>query len=413
MRKILPETPLSPTAVLDTLQKMSADDIDWRRGRTPLYVFKTSGEVQQTARAAFNMYFDENALGARRAFASIQRMEADIVDIGLSLFNAPAEGAGFVTTGGTESIICAVKAARTASGEGKSERRRNLVVPETAHPAFRKAAELLCLEERRVPVAADYKADPAALADACDDDTIMIVASAPCFPYGVIDPIGEIGDFARSRGLWLHVDACVGGYLAPFARELGRDIPPFDFAVPGVISISADLHKYGYTPKPASTIFYRSADFAKLQRFDYPDCWPSGFYGTATIAGSRPGGAVAGAWATLHSLGHPGYLSATKELLDIVDGYIAGLKAIPGISIVGDPQLANIAFTHSDADMGRVATLLSERGWLSGMLSRPKALHLMMSFVHGIAREDYLRDVRECVAEVLRGSAAKSQEAIY
>jgi sphinganine-1-phosphate aldolase len=258
-------------AVMAELEAMRAGDADWRGGRVPLYVFSGPPDVQEVGSQAFNMFFSENALGARRAFPSLLRMEQEVVGMGLDLFHAPEGAVGNMTSGGTESIVMAVKACRDWSRTRRAERwfRGNIVAPETVHPAFDKAAALMDLAVKRVPVGVDYRADVAAMAGAIDTDTIMLVGSAPGFSFGVIDPMPDLSRLALEHDLWLHCDACVGGWLAPFAAEIGRAIPQFDFALPGVCSLSADLHKFGFCPKPASAIFYRSTSLQAFQEMAF------------------------------------------------------------------------------------------------------------------------------------------------
>jgi glutamate/tyrosine decarboxylase-like PLP-dependent enzyme len=411
MRTSLPEQGLSRQEVLEHLRALKQGDVDWAAGRAPLYVFKADDDVGAVGREAFVEYFNENALGARRAFASIRILEEDIVGAGLSLLNAPAEAAGYFTTGGTESIVCAVKACRSAARarRGADAHGLNIVLPETGHPAFTKAGDLMDIAVRRIPVGADLCADVAAMEASIDANTIMIVGSAPCFPYGVIDPVESLSELAIRRGLWLHVDACVGGYLAPFVAALGVQLPLWDFSVPGVCSISADLHKFGYCPKPSSTVFYRSNELAKHQPFEY-DVWPSGLYSTATIVGTRPGGGPAGAWATLNHLGRDGYLRVTRRLLELVARYRAGIEAIPGLQVNGSPHLSILSFTHDRADMHQVGERMRVRGWLPGLVKEPRSMHLMLSLIHEPACDAYLADLRACVDEVRRGTEAATDE---
>jgi len=391
----------SRTAVMEALEAMRDGDVDWRGGRAPLYVFSATEEVADIGKAAFNAYFSENALGARRAFPSLLRMEQEVVAMGLDLYHAPEGAAGNMTSGGTESIVMAVKACRdwARAQRGAPRFRGNLVLPASAHPAFDKAAALMDLEVRRVPLAPGYLADPAAMAAAIDGDTMMMVGSVPCFSFGTIDPIAALSTIAAARGIWLHVDACVGGWMAPFVAENGRPIPAFDFALPGVCSISADLHKFGFTPKPASTIFYRSSALQAHQEFIF-DTWPSGRFATQTMVGTRAGGAVAAAWAVLRFLGRAGYRRIAEDLMAMRDAYVAGLEAIPGMTVRGTPDLANIAFGCDDIDMAEVATAMAERGWLPGQVKTPPSLHLMLSLHHRDARDRYIADVTESVAAV-------------
>jgi sphinganine-1-phosphate aldolase len=404
MRASLPEQGLARAAILEHLTALKRGDIAWAQGRAPLYVFKADDAVASVAREAFIEYFNENALGAKRAFPSIKQMEENIVSIGLSLLNAPADAAGYFTTGGSESIIGAVKACRNWSREsrGRRDQRFNMVLPESGHPAFTKAGDLMDIEVRRVPVGVDFRADPAAMEAAIDAGTILIVGSTPCFPYGVVDPIEALSEVALRRGVWLHVDACVGGYLAPFVAALGFDVPRWDFQVRGVCSISADLHKFGYCPKPASTVFYRSFDLARHQVFEY-DAWPSGLYSTATVVGTRPGGAAAGAWATLHHLGREGYLRITRELMDLVAAYRSGIESIPGLRVNGRPQLSILSFGGDGVDMLQVGERMRPRGWLPGFIKKPAGMHVMLSLIHKPAREQYVADLRACMDEVRAG----------
>lgn len=410
MRKKLPEQGRAQKSVLDELRGFKSMDCDWKNGRAPLYVFKATDEVYETGKAAFFDYFSENALGAKRAFLSVKKMEEEVVDMALGLFQAPEGAQGFFTSGGTESIIQAVQTCRewTRKHRKSPNHRGNLVVPDSAHPAFNKAARLMDLEVRRAAVGKDFRADVSALAAMIDDDTIMLVGSVPCFPYGVIDPIAEIGKLAEKRGIWLHVDACVGGYLAPFAKMIGREVPDFDFAVAGVSSMSADLHKFGWCPKPASTVFYRTADKAEQHHFDFSG-WPNGRFLTSTIIGTRPAGGVAAAWAVLNSLGVAGYKQIARDLLGFIDAYKAGVTAIRGLEIVGKPQLSIVAFGSEDVDVFRVAEVMSGKGWLPGLVQRPKAIHRMMSMIHAPALDDYLADLEAAVG-VVRQSEPKKAE---
>jgi sphinganine-1-phosphate aldolase len=397
------------------MKAYAADDVDWRRGRVPLYVFKANDEIAAIGRDAFFEFFTENGLGGKRAFHGLKRMEDEIVAIGLALFHAPDDGAGYFTTGGSESIIAAVKACRdfVRSKHDKRHTPGNIVIPYSAHPAFSKAARLMDIEVRRVPVAANYRADVARMAEAIDDATLMLVASAPCFPYGLIDPIADLGRLAQKRDVWLHVDACVGGYLAPFVAKAGYSLPAFDFAVPGVTSLSADLHKFGFCPKPASTVFYRAAAQAAFQPFEIDD-WPGGKFATATLVGTRPGGGIAGAWATLQAMGEQGYVETARQIMEVAANYRRGIEAI-GLRIVGEPDLSILCFTSPEVDMLAVGAAMEQRGWLAGLVREPRAMHLMLSMLHAPAVDDYLRDLRASFAQVRDQSqgTAKRIDAAY
>jgi glutamate/tyrosine decarboxylase-like PLP-dependent enzyme len=392
------------------IRKRSDGDLDWQHGRTPLFVFRNDQKTYEIGRDAFFECFSENALGRKRAFFGIASMEKEVIDFGLDLFNAPDGAAGAFTSGGSESIFIAMKAAREAYRARTSATRAtalNAVVPITVHPAFDKAAEVMDIELRRAPVRADRRVEVAAMRTLIDDRTVALVGSAPCFPHGVIDPIDELSALAEEAGVWLHVDACVGGWIAPFFTRNGRPTPDFDFRFGGVRSISADLHKFGFCPKPASTVFYR--DEADLARATFKsNSWPNGSFETATLAGTRPGGAVAGAWAVINHLGTAGYADAARRLADMVDAYCDGIRAIDGLELWAQPDLSIINFGSRVLNIFAVSEKMMARGWLSALTREPKGMHAMMSLLHEVSREDYLSDLRDCIGEVRRDPKFRS-----
>ena len=264
----------------------------------------------------------------------------------------------------------------------------------------------------RTPLAADFRADPAAIAAAIDDDTVMIVASAPAYPHGVMDPIAAVAAIAAERGVWMHVDACVGGYIAPFARKLGAPIEAFDFAVPGVTSISADLHKYGYAAKGASSLLF--ADEASFSAMHYAfDNWPRGQYATNTLVGTRAGGAIAAAWAVMNYLGEAGYLRVTRRVLDTRAAYQRGVEAL-GFRTLGQPELSILAFGSAQADIAAVGRAMTRRGWLTGHVKDPPGLHLMLNLTHEPVLGEYLADLAASRDEAAAaGSAGAAINAVY
>ncbi len=403
MRKPFPNSGQAKDDVLAQLRALKHDDANWSGGRVPLFVFKGSDDAAEISRDAFNLFFTENALGRTRAFPSLLQMEQDIVDMALDLFQAPDEATGFVTTGGTESIIQAVQTCRDYERAKRADpaHRGNIVMAYSGHPAFDKAAGLMDLEVRRVPCTPDYRADVGGLEDAIDGYTIMVVGSAPCFPYGVFDPIEELGALAIRRNIWLHVDACVGGYLAPFVRQSGRHVPAFDFSLPGVRSMSADLHKFGFAPKPISTVFYRDPDRAAHHGFEFHD-WPNGRFATTTIVGTRAGGAIAGAWALFQHLGRDGYTAIANDLMTGIEAYRAGIAGIDDLQVLGAPELSIVAVGSETIDVFRVAESMQEKGWVPGLLQKPKALHRMMSMLHVASMPQYLEDLSSATALIAK-----------
>jgi glutamate/tyrosine decarboxylase-like PLP-dependent enzyme len=359
---------------------------------------------------AYALYMSENGLGPL-AFPSLKQMEDEVVGMGLSLLHAPQDARGTITSGGTDSITMAVKAARDfARAERGISGQANLVAPFSAHPAFDKAASLMDLEVRRVPVGSDLLSDVTAMSEAVDDQTIMLVGSAPSFPYGLIDHIESLGELAVDRDLWLHVDACVGGYIAPFVRMNGAEIPPFDFEIPGVSSMSADLHKYGYCAKGASTVLFRSESLHQHMVFDCND-WPGGRMITPTLAGTRPGGAISAAWAVMNFLGVDGYRRKQGQVTEAREAVETGVRAL-GFEVLGEPKLGIIAFSHNEADVFTVYRNMYRKGWFTSLTTEPPALHLMLSPFHHEVVDRYLEDLKDCLAAA-GGEKSEGFEARY
>jgi glutamate/tyrosine decarboxylase-like PLP-dependent enzyme len=385
------------------LTALGADDVDWRNKKSAVYVFHPGDDVLEVAKEAYALYQSENALGPA-AFPSLRKMEEEVIGIALNLFHCPEEGdetgAGNMTSGGTESIILATKSCRdAAAARGMDVRGASIVVPRTAHLAFDKAAHYLGLEIRRIDVTPDYLADPMAMREAIDDRTIMMVGSAPCFPYGLVDPIPALAEVALECEVWLHVDACVGGYLNPFAELEGVKLPEWDFRVEGVRTISADLHKYGYAAKGASTILHRSADQHAYQLFS-ADNWPAGAMTTPTVAGTRPGGAIASAWAVLHYLGVEGYREKTRRILAARRRIAEGVESL-GLKVLGNPNLCLISFGPVEGDdlsIFGVWKRMHDRGWFSGVVQNPNGIHLMLSPSHDEVADMYLKDLEASIA---------------
>ena len=387
-------------------------DVAWRDGRAPAFIHFAGDDVLEIAKRAYLMYFSENGLGMR-AFGSLAKFESEVVAMGLSMLGGSDDARGAMTTGGTESIFLAVKAARdAAAGIRTIDGRPTIVLARSAHPAFDKAAHFLGLDTVRTPLRADYTADPEAMAAAITPRTVMVVGSAPAYPHGVMDPIGAIASVATARGVWMHVDACVGGYFAPFARRLGVPIEPFDFSVPGVTSISADLHKYGYAAKGASTLFFADAASFAHMAWSFDD-WPRGQYMTNTLVGTRAGGAIAAAWAVMNYLGEAGYLRITGRVLATRRALEAGLKPL-GFHVLGRPELSILAFGSESHDIAAVGKAMTARGWLTGFVKEPAGIHQMLNLTHEPVVGRYLADLAESVDEAQRaGATREALRAVY
>jgi glutamate/tyrosine decarboxylase-like PLP-dependent enzyme len=304
----------------------------------------------------------------------------------------------------------AVKAARTR-GRERGITSPNMVLPTTAHAAFTKGAEYFGVASRRVPVDDDFRADIAAMASAIDDSTVLLVASAPGYPQGVIDPVADVAALAAEHDVNCHVDACMGGITLPMLERLGHPVPPFDFRVAGVTSVSVDLHKYGYAAKGAGVIVHRNRELRRHQTF-VTDDWLGGLYGSPAVLGTRGGGPIAAAWAVLQYLGEDGYLRLTRDAKEATEELVAGLRAMPGARVIGEPEVTLVAFTFDDADPFAVGKALWERGWFVDQQSPPPSLHCTVMAVHRPLIGEFLTVLREVVDEV-RAAGASAGQAAY
>ena len=335
---------------------------------------------------------------------SIAKYEAEIVSMTATMLGAErAVGAnvcGSVASGGTEAILLAMRSYRDWARDTKGIGSPELVVPTTAHAAFDKAAQYFGIKLVKVPVGSDFRADVAAMKKAINRHTICVVGSAVSFPHGVIDPIEELSELARKRGIGFHTDACLGGFILPWAAELGYDVPPFDFRLPGVTSMSCDTHKYGYAAKGSSVVLYRNHELRHYQYYTVGD-WPGGLYFSPTFAGSRPGGLSAACWAAMVSIGRSGYLGASRRILETGARIRAGIDSIPELQVLGDP-LWVIAFASPDLDIYRVLDFMTQRNWNLNGLHKPPSVHLAVTLRHtqeGVA-DRFLHDLRDAVEHV-------------
>ena len=385
-------------------------DADWRGGRTFSLVYNPADPTLERLQEAVALeYLHENYLNPF-AFPSLLRMEREVVAMAAGLVHADPR-AGKLTSGGTESLFLAVQVARDHARQHRGIAEPSVVLPATAHPAFAKACHYLDVAEVRVPVGEDGRADVAATAEVVDGRTALVVASAPCYPYGVVDPVGDLAALAAEQGALCHVDACLGGWLLPFLERLGEPLPAWDFRVEGVTSVSADVHKYGWCFKGASLLWHRDEDLLRLQYFLY-DGWPGGLYGSATTAGTRPAAPIAAAWATINHLGLDGYLRLAGQVRDAARRLRAGVEAIDGLAVTGDPVPAvmEIAAADPGVDIGAVGDVMDDRGW---HLDRQQGgLHAIVSPSHLAVADAFLADLAEAAAAG-RGAAGRGVGARY
>lgn len=404
----LPETGESREELFARMRQMKSEDADWRGGRTWSLIYPAGDDVDEVLIEAANLYLFENALNPFK-FPSLRRMESEVVEMTAGLLNAPRGSGGSMTSGGTESIIMAVKTARDRARAERGVTSPQMVAPVSAHPAFAKAASYLGVELRQASLRDDLRADVDHAAALVTDRTVLIVGSAPNYPHGVIDPIPDLAAIASERGISFHTDACLGGFLLPFYERLGYPVAPFDFRVPGVTTISADVHKYGYSPKGASVIVHRSGDHLQYQAFLY-DRWPGGVYGSYAMAGARPALPIATSWAVMNYLGEEGYLRLASVIHETTSKLRKGIDSIRDLFVVGDPEMSVLAFSSEKADIMAVGDVMDERGWHLDRQTGPPALHLMVTPNHAKVADDFLSDLD--FAAVHHGTS-KHREARY
>lgn len=414
MSASFPDTGVNEQTVFAEMEAARTDDVAWRDGRLGLYVHFGGDDVLAVAKEAYMRFFSENALGPT-AFPSLAKFEREVVQWTASLLQAGPNAAGNITSGGSESIFLAMKSIRDwARSQNRGGATPQVIAPYSAHPAFSKAGYLLGVEVTRIALRDDFRANAEQMRAAVGERTIGIIGSAPGFPHGLVDPIEEIAAIAREHNLWMHVDACVGGFVLPFARDLQYPIPEFDFAVAGVRSMSADLHKYGFAAKGASTVVYRHQDDHRHQVFEFDD-WPRGKYAAPTMAGTRPGGAVAAAWAVMRFLGRTGYTNIVRSIMQTRDALRHGIESMDELHIVSDPEGPIMTFSAHDIDIFAVAQAMTDKGWFVTRGAQPPCIHLgMLTAVHVPHTERYLHDLHEAVAEVAAGrKATGSREVTY
>lgn len=393
--------------LLAEMRSLQEQDANWKGGKTWSLVYYGGEEITSLLEEAYLTYFHGNALNPL-AFPSLRKFENEVTAMTAALLGGGSEACGSLTSGGTESILMGVKTARDMARAKRPQiTYPEMIVPISIHPAFLKAAHYLGVEAVRIPVGSDFRADMAAVRDSVNENTILIVGSAPSYPQGVIDPIEELAALALEKGISCHVDSCLGGFILPFIEKLGYPLPPFDFRVPGVTSISADIHKYGFAAKGASVIVYRNKEIRRHQYFALAD-WPGGLFGSPTMTGTRPGGAIAAAWAILKYLGEEGYLNLARAIMDNTRALMDGINAIEGLQVLGKPEMSVFAFGSDNLDMNLVGDAMEGLGWHMDLQQKPPCLHLMVTPAHTAVVEQFLSDLRESVARVKAGEVAPS-----
>ena len=413
----IPATGENEVALLERLKRwQDLEGTHWRDGQVSGGVYHGGDELQSFLVQVYGMFALSNPLHSD-VFPFVRKMESEVVRMTCTLFHGGPTVCGTMTSGGTESILMAMKSYRDEARTRGIER-AEIIVAASAHAAFDKAAHYFDMVIVSVPVdPVSMQLDPAAAAKAITPNTVVIVASAPGFPHGVVDPVTELAALAKRNNIGCHVDACLGGYLLPFAVQLGYDIPPFDFAVDGVTSISADTHKYGYAPKGASVVMYRDARLRSFQYFVAAE-WSGGIYASPSMPGSRPGGLIAATWAALVRMGQEGYLACAREIMQTAKDIEAGIRATPGLKVLGHPHMSVVSFAADENTLVRGAriniykvgeSLASKKtnpdgtvrhGWNLNTLQNPSSIHICCTFMHRGRAAEFIQDIRNAVDQV-------------
>lgn len=382
--------------IITELAASQIHDVQWREGKTFSLVYDAGEEVADLLMSAYILFFSQNALNPT-AFPSLRRFETEVVQMAADLLGGDDKVVGNMTSGGTESCLMAVKTARDwFLSQHPEVQTPEMILPTSGHPAFEKAAHYFGVKVIRTPVRENFRADVEAVERAIRPETALIVGSAPCYPHGVVDPIVELGQLAKERGILLHVDACMGGFMLPFVRRLDYPIPDFDFKVPGVTSISADLHKYGYATKGASLILYRNREIRRHQLFAIMD-WPGGIYASPTMSGTRPAGPIAASWALMKYLGEEGYLKIVDSVMKTTVAIRQGIEDLEGIKVLGDPEMSLLALASDEFNIYELGDEMTARGWYLDRQQYPPSLHLTINYAHCGMEERFLQDLADAL----------------
>lgn len=411
----IPDKGLGRKDIFAKLESYRENDMPWRNGRTWAYIYDPGKEAEEVIKQAYMMYLTENGLDPT-VFPSVLRLETELVAMAATHLSGDANVVGNFTSGGTESIICAVKAARDlARAKRPHIQAPEILLPTTGHAAFHKAAHYLDVNVVIVPVdPVSFKADVGAMRKAITPNTILLVGSAVSYAHGVVDPIRELGELALEKDLLLHVDACMGGFLLPYFRRLGAPVPDFDFRVPGVTSISMDLHKYAFAAKGASTILYRSKDLRKYQIYACSN-WTGYTVVNPTVQSTKSAGPLAAAWAVLNFFGDAGYLEIARQVLDATRRIAGAIDAMDDLRLLGKPEMNLVAFTSDTVSVFHVIDEMKQRGWYIqaqlGFQNSKENIHLSVNPASVKWVDALLADLRECVegAKKLHSGALSAQ----
>ncbi len=415
----IPETGRDKDEIIREMEAMKArEESRWKDGYASGAVYSGDEEHVDFLNKVYAISSQTNPLHSD-LWPSITKYEAEVTSMTAQMLGAADVGAdadpeeaicGVVSSGGTESILLAMKTHRDRARDSRGVTAPEMIVPTTAHAAFDKASQYFNIEMVKIPVGPDFRADAAETKKAMNENTVVVVGSAPSFPHGVVDPIEELSEAARKAGVPFHTDACLGGFILPWAEKLGYEVPPFDFRLPGVTSMSADTHKYGYAAKGSSVVLYRGPGIRRHQFYITTD-WPGGIYFSPTFAGSRAGAMIASAWASMTALGERGYMACARRILETASEIKKGIRDIPGLYILGEP-LWNVAFASDEVNIYKVMHHMTGKNWSLNGLQAPAAVHICTTLRHtapGVA-ERFIDDLKEAVAHVKAHPGASEGE---
>ena len=400
MHKPMPEKGIDRDDILGSLEAFKDRDPSYKDGRLWSLVYYLDEEHSGFLKDAYHLFSSENGLNPG-AFKSLKKLESEVISATADLLHGTDDVCGVVTSGGTESCLMAVKTYRDMARDQRRVKKPEMIMPETAHVAWFKASEYFGVKTRLVPLREDFTPDLKKMRRMINRNTVMILAGAPEYPHGTIDPVEAMGEIAQARSIPLHVDACVGGFILPFMEMNGENLPLWDYRVPGVTSISADIHKYGYAAKGASTITYRNLDYLRYQMFVYQN-WPGGVFASSALLGTRPGGGYAAAWGAMQYFGKSGYRKLAADTLSAVNRLKDGIGEIPELEVMGRPQGPLFSYRSTDPDLNiyAVGDQMDARGWQVNRNQYPPGLHAMVTAQHLAVVDDYLSDLRDAVAAV-------------
>jgi glutamate/tyrosine decarboxylase-like PLP-dependent enzyme len=405
----MPDTGQDSPDVLKQLDTFKEHDPSYKDGRVWSLVYYLDEDHSAFLKESYHRFACENGLNPT-AFKSLKKFETEVISATADILHGSEDVCGVVTSGGTESCLMAVKTYRDMARDKRRVKHPEMIMPESAHVAWFKASEYFGVKIRLVPLLDDLTPNLKKLKRMINRNTVMIIGSAPEYPHGSIDPIAAMGEIAQKHKIPLHVDACVGGFILPFMEMNGEELPLWDYRVPGVTSISADIHKYGYAAKGASTITYRNLDYLRYQMFVYQD-WPGGVFASSALLGTRPGGAYAAAWGVLQYFGKAGYRALARDTLEAVNRLKAGVEKIPELQVMGNPQGPLFAYKSVSPDLNiyAVGDQMDAMGWQVNRNQFPSGLHAMVTAQHLKVVDQYLADLEKAV-EIVKANPELAEQ---